>query len=96
VEDAIYFYAEVDAFPLNYISQLFDSNGILTIAADSPHYKVTEGGTYFVRIRPQYEFANLVEDNSYKLYFYAFSQPPQNSFTELYANNTIMGIANTI
>jgi hypothetical protein len=84
----------VDAFPLNYNSQLFDSNGFLTIAADSPHYKVTEDATYFVRIRPQYDFAKIVLDNSYKLYFYAFSQPPQNSFTELYANNTVMGMAN--
>ena len=76
MKDAIYFYADVDSFPLNYITTLFDSNGILTIEADRPHYLIKEGGvfgTYYVRIRPQYEFANLVDDDSYKLYFYAFS-----------------------
>lgn len=98
MQDAIYFYAEVDAFPLNYLSTLFDSKGILTITADSPQYKVTEGGvfgTYYVRIRPQYEFANLVQNDVYGLYFYAFSQPSYSSFTEMYANNTVLGIANS-
>lgn len=40
MKDAIYFYVDVDAFPLNYMTQLFDSNGILIIEADSPHYLV--------------------------------------------------------
>lgn len=97
MEDNVYFYADRDVFPINYITDLFDTNGILTIPADSDKYMTPEGdfGNYYVRIRPQYKFADVVEDQTYQLNFYGFSQPPADSFTELYANNTVMGVANT-
>jgi len=34
----IYYYADLDTYPLNYATDLFDNNGILTIDHDSPKY----------------------------------------------------------
>jgi len=52
--DAVYFYADVDDYPINYITELIDTNGILVIDASNPKYTVAQGvfGTYYVRIRP--------------------------------------------
>jgi hypothetical protein len=60
--DNVYFYADLDTYPMNYVTDLFDQNGMLTIDHDDPEYYIsnTVFGTYFVRIRPQYKFANLV------------------------------------
>jgi hypothetical protein len=82
---------------MNYDTDLFDNNGILTIDHDNPKYMISQGvfGTYFVRIRPSYKFANLVQNDDYSLNFYAFSQPREGDFADLYANNTQMGVANS-
>lgn len=64
---------------------------------DSPFYTVASGafGTYYVRVRQQYDFSNLVTDASKSFDFYAFSQPPEGVVTDLYANSTVMGVANS-
>lgn len=97
MQSSVYFYAALDEYPLNYATDLFDTNGILTITHDNPKYFISQSafGTYFVRIRPTYKFANLVKDDSYKMNFYAFAQPREGDFTDLYVNQTVMGVSNS-
>lgn len=58
MNDEIYFYADVDEYPLNFATYLLDNNGIIVVESSSPFYakKVETGvfGTYFIRVRRQY------------------------------------------
>lgn len=97
MQSSVYFYAALDEYPLNYDTNLLDTNGILIISHDNPNYLISQSafGTYFVRVRPSYKFANLVKDESYKMNFYAFAQPREGDFSDIYVNQTIMGVSNS-
>lgn len=74
-QSGIYFYADVDVYPLNYQTQLIDNNNIITILPGNPQYKLAadDFGTYYIRIRPDYLATSLVSKQSFILNFYAFS-----------------------
>lgn len=51
---SIYFYADLDKYPYNYDTDLFDTDGIMMIDHTNPKYYISQGvfGTYYVRVRP--------------------------------------------
>ena len=95
--ESLYFYAAVDVYPISYQEALIDQGGIIVIPHDSPFYTVARGafGTYYIRVRQQYDFSSLVTDSTNSFDFYAFYQPPEGVITDLYANSTVMGVANS-
>lgn len=97
LKDSLYFYADVDTYPLNYMTDLFDDNGILVIDTNSPYYTVANWvfGTFYIRVRPVYDFSSVITDDANTFDFYAFSQPPEGVVTDLYGNQTVMGVADT-
>ena len=90
------FYLAKDDYPLVYMTDWLDYNEMFSLAPQDAGYGKADGlfGTYYVRLRPAYELADLLVDTPYVYSFYAFSQPygPQ-AITDLYPGETLMGMA---
>ena len=58
-------------------------------------YSTSDGhfGTYYVRVRPSYNIADLLVDTPYSYFFRAFSQPAGDGLTDLYQNDELAGMA---
>jgi hypothetical protein len=56
LNDDVYFYADVDLYPLNYVTKLQDQNNMIVVSPDNPQYAISDGafGTYYIRVRPSY------------------------------------------
>ena len=89
------FYAAVDDYPLVYTSDLIAVNEMLIVNPKETAEKHSPGnfGTYYIRLRPGYVLSDLVVDDPYKFKFYAFSQPVDGGFTDLFARDSLIGAA---
>lgn len=78
---AVTFYLALDDYPLVYMTdtpdenQWLDSNEMFALQPFDKGYSDAEGyfGTYYVRVRPSYNIADLFVDTPYEYYFRAFS-----------------------
>ena len=54
-----------------------DTNEMFELKPGDAGYRTAEGyfGTYYVRVRPDYDLADLFRDGSYSYYLRAFGQP---------------------
>jgi len=89
------FYFTVDDYPLIYQTDWIARNEMYSLRPDSPGYTLAENhfGTYYIRIRPGYVLADLAVGDPYTFDFHVFSQPAGNGLTDLYAGDSLIGVA---
>lgn len=87
-EKSITFYSARDDYPLIYMTNWIDSNEMFALQPTDAGYGDANGhfGSYYVRVRPSYNIADLLIDDPYSYFFRAFSQPAGDGQTDLYAN----------
>lgn len=95
------FYLALDDYPLVYLAntedsnQWIDSNEMFSISPAEKGYSDANGyfGTYYIRVRPAYNIADLLVDTPYEYWFRAFSQPTGDGLTDLYHDSAVVGVA---
>ena len=89
------FYMAIDDYPLIYKTDLIAENEMLSLHPESQQYALGDGhfGMYYVRIRPGYVLSDLVVSDPYEFDFHVFSQPSGNGLTDLYAGDSLIGVA---
>ena len=95
------FYLALDDYPLVYMTEVegrdqwIDTNEMFTLKPQDKGYMDANGffGTYYIRVRPAYNIADLIVDNPYQYHFRAFSQPAGDGLTDLYQNEIVAGLA---
>ena len=94
-KQSVMFYMALDDYPLVYQTDLTDTDEMLELRPDHASYRTAEGyfGTYYVRVRPSYDLADLFREGSYSYYLRAFGQPAGYGQTDLYHDMEVAGIA---
>lgn len=72
----VYFYSSFDEYPQHYEAPWVDQNGMIAIRHTDASYAIPDGpfGTYYIRVRPEYVFADAFTDGDhYECDFYAIS-----------------------
>ena len=59
----VFFYAQWNDYPKHYLTSLHDVDDIISVYGDNSHYHV--GGTYYIRMRPDFALYDLISDRSY-------------------------------
>lgn len=69
------FYLQVDDYPLVYNTDWVDYREMFALHPWDAGYSTAEGhfGSYYVRVRPAYNIADLLVDTPYSYFFRAFS-----------------------
>lgn len=80
------FYLALDDYPLVYMTDWIDQDEMFVLQPWDEGYRDADGffGTYYVRVRPRYDLADLLRDGAYSYYFRAFTQPAGYGLTDLY------------
>ena len=93
----VVFYVDLDDYPKSYQTDWMARNGMFTLQPWNPGYSEANGlfGTYYIRVRPDYNLADLVVDTkrNYSYLFRAFSQPAGGEHTDLYGGSNVAGVA---
>ena len=85
-EKVVTFYLALDDYPLVYLTDWLDSNEMFALQPWDEGYSDAKGffGTYYIRMRPSYNLADLFDAAPYSYYFRAISQPAGDGQTDLY------------
>ena len=88
VFNKLFFYADWNTYPQHFLTALHDSEDIIVVSGDDAvyHYR---GGSYYIRVRPDFSLYDFLSDRRYIYNMYAFSQPPASDDDELRAYETM-------
>jgi hypothetical protein len=95
----ITFYSDWNKYPKHFETALHDTNDSLAIFGESPYSHFN--GSYYIRVRPDFELADLLSKRQYVYDFYAFSMAPavignnvSEGFDTLELGKEVLGISN--
>ena len=91
----VVFYVDLDDYPMSYQTDWMAKQGMFALQPWNPRYKTAVNGTFYVRVRPDYNLADLIVDSKIKFnyLFRAFSQQAGDALTDIYADMNIAGVA---
>lgn len=71
----VFFIAEWNDYPIQRITTLVDVNDTICISGAHPQYNV-RGGSYFVRLKPDFAISALLVNKTYQFEMHGFSMSP--------------------
>ena len=81
----VFFYSQWNDFPKHFLTTKHDQNDTITYHTGEEHYHST-GGSYYIRLRPDYALYDLLSAREYMFNMYTFSQPPANGSDTMVRN----------
>ena len=84
----IFFYSQFNQYPSHFKTAKHDFNDTVVIMGTDPEYQL--GGSYYIRIRPDFGIYDLVAGREYVFYFTAFSQAPGSMDELSYGQDTLI------
>jgi len=85
----LFFYAKFNSYPQHFLTTLHDSNETLAIYGSDPEYRM--GGSYFIKLRPDFALYDVIAPKEYIFDWITFSQPPP-SGSNVTAGNEILNL----
>lgn len=87
VSNDIFFYTQFDTFPAHFKTSMHDVNDTISIQGNDPEYSV--GGSYYIRVRPDFGVYDLMAKREYIFYMWAFSQAPTSTIDRSYGYDVL-------
>jgi hypothetical protein len=85
ISNKVFFYSQWNDFPKHFLTTKHDQNDTITYHSGEEHYH-SRGGSYYIRLRPDYALYDLLSAREYMFNMYTFSQPPANGSDTMVRN----------